>query len=325
MHRVSVSPTARSWRKPMLAAAVRRCSRQSAMSYGCLPSLLEPQLAHMGPGAGLFRWVVLKPRIAANDVSSSDEKLIKNFIRELDTDRLINTDSDGSANIYNSAIKTHRAITKLTPEEHRRAMLVVYLVYRMGYAPSAIELEVPAENKQRVDVLLKRPSGADYMYAECKSQIGSCDRMNKIMTIMKDQIYPVVPPLGSEVEPSEQQRFGLIFSTRRASDDKNICSDFVLVDLQAYPTLAAYKQSSESTFTNSIPKDYADPENGKRPYGNVEETTEHLVPLTRDKSSADLEKHRKEMHNLMWGNGGASGTDAYRVMMQVRTHTCCSL
>ena len=296
------------------------------MSYGCLPSLLEPQLAHMGPWAGLFRWAVFKPRIATKDTSSSsDEKLIKDYIRELDTKSLINLDSDGSANIYNSAIKTHRVITKLTPEEHRRAMLVAMLVYKCGYAPSVIELEVPAENKQRVDVLVKRPSGIGYMHAECKSQIGSWDRTNRIMTILKDQIYPVVPPLGSDAEPCEQQRFGLIFSTRRASDNKNICPDSVLVDLQEYPTLTAYKQGGESTFTNSIPKDYVDPRNGKRPYGNVEETTEHLVPLTRDKSSADLEKHRREMHNMMWGNGGASGSDAYRVMMQVRAHTCCSL
>jgi hypothetical protein len=77
------------------------------------------------------------PGIAAAGVPSLNEEkheiLIKQYVRELDTKGHIELDSDDGAEIYGSLFQRHRSITKLTPEELRRAMLVVHLVYEKGY------------------------------------------------------------------------------------------------------------------------------------------------------------------------------------------------
>jgi hypothetical protein len=195
----------------MLASALGRYSRQSAVGHDALRFLLNPRRSPARPE--IASWVL--PGIAAcvSSVTKAHECLIKSYVRKVDTNGLIQLDAHGSAEIYSSAFKKGRSITKLTPEEHRRAMLVAHLVYEKGYKPSDIVLE-HSVGSRRLDVLVKRPCGADYMYGECKRLI----ERDQVDAILERQIYPLVAQLSTGAEPLEQQRFGLIFSSRLASD-----------------------------------------------------------------------------------------------------------
>ena len=311
-----VSLSSRSSRRPMLAAAVRRCSQQVAVCYGGRLSLRVP-LQHTPMRPQLASWVnpCNVATLCRATTEAKHENLIKHFIRELDTDALIQLKDDGGE-IYSEAFTKGRSITKLTPEELRRAMLVAHLVYKKGYSPSDISLEHLLDNR-RLDVLLRRPCGAGYMYAECKRQL----KPEMVEGILREQIYPFVPPLGSDAETHKRQRFGLIFSSRLTSDER-VELNKVLVDLETYPTLAAYKQGRgiSGDATTPIPERYEHPEDGDKLYGNVDTPTSLLKPLSRDATPDELERCRRRMHNLLWRGGGSSFNDVYRVMVEVRTH-----
>ena len=62
-------------------------------------------------------------------------------------------------------------------------------------------------------------------------------------------------------------------------------------------------------------------------YGNVKVASDTLEPLRTDVTSAELLSARKAIHNHLWGGGGASYTDVYRVIIELvlcRYHDECT-
>ena len=62
-------------------------------------------------------------------------------------------------------------------------------------------------------------------------------------------------------------------------------------------------------------------------YGNVEVASESLRPLSTDVTTAELLGARKAIHNHLWGGGGASYTDVYRIIVELvlcRHHDECT-
>ena len=62
-------------------------------------------------------------------------------------------------------------------------------------------------------------------------------------------------------------------------------------------------------------------------YGNVEVASESLKPLCTNVTTAELLRARKAIHNHLWGGGGASYTDVYRIIVELvlcRHHDECT-
>ena len=62
-------------------------------------------------------------------------------------------------------------------------------------------------------------------------------------------------------------------------------------------------------------------------YGNVEVASESLKPLCTNVTTAELLSARKAIHNHLWGGGGASYTDVYRIIVELvlcRHHDECT-
>ena len=62
-------------------------------------------------------------------------------------------------------------------------------------------------------------------------------------------------------------------------------------------------------------------------YGNVKVASDTLKPLRTDVTSTELLSARKAIHNHLWGGGGASYTDVYRVIIELvlcRYHDECT-
>ena len=62
-------------------------------------------------------------------------------------------------------------------------------------------------------------------------------------------------------------------------------------------------------------------------YGNVKVARDTLKPLRTDVTSTQLLNARKAIHNHLWGGGGASYTDVYRVIIELvlcRYHDECT-
>ena len=270
----------------------------------------------------------------------TQEEMIKKYIAKLDTRGLIEFLPDGSIN-YSSQITLHRAITKpsstkLVPEEYRRAMLVAHLVYERGYDESNIELEVPmisddSGDNKRLDLVLLRPDGQYYLYAEVKADL---ETASKVPKLFREKVFPFAskPVAGTNAE-MHTPMVGVLFASR-VSSDGCVKPNVAVVDMEKYPTEKAWTSqgspwSGLSTSASSIPSGYESPVVGK-PYGNVVAESEELKPLLPDKTGAELDLIRTRIHDLLWSGGAAADTDVYRVMIEVRpcismTSTCHSM
>ena len=238
-----------------------------------------------------------------------DYILLEKQIRVLDPDgKFVKVDLESQEVWYNPEIKQHRKIRQLTPEEMVRAFLVSKLVSSLGYKPQCIELEKEKiigrkGNKEgvRIDVLVRedKEKYKPFMIIEAKAP----DEYEKQMEdSLKFQLFEV-----AKLEKGVQY---LVYYTAYPDKSKNEVKERILsVSFSKHESYNDWEDSGTPNLL-SIPRNY----------GKVEKpvfTKGGLTDLRKDVEKNELDRIRRELHNVLWGGGRYQGNEIFLFVMKM--------
>ncbi|MBU2634667.1 MAG: N-6 DNA methylase [Nanoarchaeota archaeon] len=209
---------------------------------------------------------------------------------------------------YDSTIKQHREINKITgDEEVVRAYILARLVNELGYSSENIELEKkypsgrPKVTNPRIDIIVKDDKGNPFFFIELKSPDDY--EKNKDQNI-NDQLF--------SLSGIEQSKYGtkvkyLVYYTIEIIGD-NIKDKCIIIDYEKFSSFDSWKEVRD--FTNELPKRYGKAQ--KEPY--IKDGKKDLEVSFTHKQ---LDSLRKNLHNVLWGGGGMDDNDIFSSLVNI--------
>jgi type I restriction enzyme M protein len=220
-----------------------------------------------------------------------------------------NPTHSGGTVTYNttSAILIHESITRLTDEEYVRAYLVVRLVRELGYPASSLELEKtytigrPSPTRAQIDIKIWDRRGTTpttFAIIEAKRP----DTFDSYATLIEDQLF----------SPANQEyAAGIKYAIWYTVDFLGgILSDrAIVIDFRRYHDYETRVNDGEIGHNLDIPIEYG----VVRKHRYIKGTT----PLKTDVTLAELERLRRDFHNVLWGGAKMGDTDVFNNLLKV--------
>ncbi len=208
---------------------------------------------------------------------------------------------------YDRSIKSSREIKVVSgDEEVVRSYLVTKLINELGYKKENIELEKeydigrPKVNKPRIDVIVRDNSGNAFLYIELKSPQ---DYEKNKDEVIEKQLFNLA---SQEQGQGKNVKYLVLYTVEIFG--KEIKDKCILIDYDKFKSFDAWKEVRD--FTDELPERYGKAQ--KEPYikgGKKDlETT-----FTYDQ----LNSLRKNLHNVLWGGGGADDNDIFSSLVNI--------
>ncbi|MCF7872872.1 MAG: N-6 DNA methylase [Candidatus Omnitrophica bacterium] len=208
---------------------------------------------------------------------------------------------------YSRDIKSHREIKTISGDEEAvRSFLVAKLVNELGYKTEKIELEKeydigrPKINKPRIDTIVRDNKNNAFLYIEIKSPQEY--EKNKDEVIEK-QLFNLA---SQEQGQGKKVKYLALYTVEVVEDEvKDKC---ILIDYEKFPSFSEWKDVRD--FTDELPERYGKAQ--KEPYikGGKKD-------LDISFSYEQLDGIRKNLHNVLWGGGGADDNDIFSSLVNI--------
>jgi type I restriction enzyme M protein len=208
---------------------------------------------------------------------------------------------------YGSKIKKHRDIKSISGgEELVRGYLLTKLVNELGYKEENIEIEKeydigrPKVNKPRIDVIVRDEKGNAFLYIELKSPQ---DYEKDKDEVIEKQLFN----LASQEHGQGKKVKYLVLYTVEVVDDK-IKDRCILIDYEKFKSFDSWKEIRN--YADELPARYGKAQ--KEPYikGGKKD-------LDTSFTHEQLEGLRKNLHNVLWGGGGADDNDIFSSLVNI--------
>ena len=207
---------------------------------------------------------------------------------------------------YNSKIKQFRDIKKISgDEEPVRGYLLTKLINELGYEEKNIETEKeydigrPKVNKPRIDVIVRDNNGNAFLYIEVKSPQ---DYEKDKDEVIEKQLFNLA---SQEKGQGKNVKYLVLYTIELIG--KEIKDKCVLIDYEKFKSFDAWKEVRD--FTDQLPKRYGKAQ--KEPYIKGKKDLE--INFTHEK----LDALRKNLHNVLWGGGGADDNDIFSSLVNI--------
>jgi len=208
---------------------------------------------------------------------------------------------------YDKSIKSHREIKTISGDEEAvRSYLVTKLINELGYKKENIELEKeydigrPKINKPRIDVIVRDDKGNAFLYVEAKSPQ---DYEKNKDEVIEKQLFN----LASQEKGQGKKVKYLVLYTVEVIEDK-IKDKCILIDYEKFPSFKEWKDVRN--FTDELPERYGKAQ--KEPYVKDGEKD-----LDTSFTCEQLDGIRKNLHNVLWGGGGADDNDIFSSLVNI--------
>jgi len=208
---------------------------------------------------------------------------------------------------YNPNIKSHREIKSISGDEEAvRGYLVAKLVNELGYKKENIELEKeydigrPKVNKPRIDIIVKDDRGDAFLYIETKSPQ---DYEKDKDEVIEKQLFNLA---SQEQGQGKKVKYMVLYTVEIVEDEiKDKC---ILIDYEKFPSFDTWKEVRD--FTDELPERYGKAQ--KEPYikGGKKD-------LDTSFTYEQLDGIRKNLHNVLWGGGGADDNDIFSSLVNI--------
>ena len=208
---------------------------------------------------------------------------------------------------YDKGIKSHREIKTISGDEEAvRSYLVTKLINELGYKKENIELEKeydigrPKVNKPRIDVIVRDDKDNVFLYIEAKSPQ---DYEKNKDEVIEKQLFN----LASQEQGQGKKVKYLVLYTVEIVEDK-IKDKCILIDYEKFPSFEEWKDVRN--FTDELPERYGKAQ--KEPYikGGKKD-------LDTSFTYEQLDGIRKNLHNVLWGGGGADDNDIFSSLVNI--------
>jgi type I restriction enzyme M protein len=208
---------------------------------------------------------------------------------------------------YGSKIKKHRDIKSISGDEELvRGYLLTKLVNELGYKEENIEIEKeydigrPKVNKPRIDVIVRDEKGNAFLYIELKSPQ---DYEKDKDEVIEKQLFN----LASQEHGQGKKVKYLVLYTVEVVDDK-IKDRCILIDYEKFKSFDSWKEIRN--YADELPARYGKAQ--KEPYikGGKKD-------LDTSFTHEQLEGLRKNLHNVLWGGGGADDNDIFSSLVNI--------
>ncbi len=208
---------------------------------------------------------------------------------------------------YDKSIKSHREIKTISGDEEAvRSYLVAKLVNELGYKKENIELEKeydigrPKVNKPRIDAIVRDDKDNAFLYIEAKSPQ---DYEKNKDEVIEKQLFS----LASQEQGQGKKVKYLVLYTVEIVEDK-IKDKCILIDYEKFPSFEEWKDVRN--FTDELPERYGKAQ--KEPYvkGGKKD-------LDASFTYEQLDGIRKNLHNVLWGGGGADDNDIFSSLVNI--------
>jgi len=239
-------------------------------------------------------------------VDIQERRTFQKHIKRLDPKgEFVKVDLERNEVRYTDLIKQHRKIRELGKEEIVRAYLVVKLITQLGYAPECIELEkehiIGRKKKRtaaRIDVLVKRPDNSyeTFMIIEIKAS----DEYDKEFDEIRTQLFQI-----ARLEKGTQY---LIYYTAYIFE-QDLKERLISISYSRYDSYHGWESEGKPNLMG-IPQEYAIV---KKPVF----TKTGRPDLREDVSKDELERIRKDLHNVLWGGGRYHGNEIFNFVMKL--------
>jgi len=208
---------------------------------------------------------------------------------------------------YGFKIKKHRNIKTISgDEEFVRGYLLTKLVNELGYKEENIEIEKeydvgrPKVNKPRIDIIVRDEKGNAFLYVELKSPQ---DYEKDKDEVIEKQLFN----LASQEQGQGKKVKYLVLYTVEVVDDK-IKDKCILIDYEKFKSFDAWKEIRN--YADELPARYGKAQ--KEPYIKGDKKD-----LDTSFTHEQLEGLRKNLHNVLWGGGGADDNDIFSSLVNI--------
>lgn len=208
---------------------------------------------------------------------------------------------------YGTKIKKHRDIKSISGDEELvRGYLLTKLVNELGYKEENIEIEKeydigrPKVNKPRIDVIVRDDKENAFLYIEAKSPQ---DYEKNKDEVIEKQLFN----LASQEQGQGKKVKYLVLYTVEVIEDK-IKDKCILIDYEKFSSFEKWKDVRD--FTDELPERYGKAQ--KEPYikGGKKD-------LDTSFTYEQLDGIRKNLHNVLWGGGGADDNDIFSSLVNI--------
>jgi len=208
---------------------------------------------------------------------------------------------------YDKSIKSSREIKRVSGDEEAvRSYLVTKLINELGYKKENIELEKeydigrPKVNKPRIDVIVRDDKNNAFLYIETKSPQ---DYEKNKDEVIEKQLFN----LASQEKGQGKKVKYLVLYTVEVIEDK-IKDKCILINYEKFPSFEEWKDVRN--FTDELPERYGKAQ--KEPYvkGGKKD-------LDTSFTYEQLDGIRKNLHNVLWGGGGADDNDIFSSLVNI--------
>lgn len=229
----------------------------------------------------------------------------KNIKRLDPNEEFVKIDVEAKQVKYSEKIIQHRKISELTPEEIVRAYLVIKLITQLKYSPDCIELEkehVIGRRKKktaaRIDVLIKRPDNSfeTFMIIEVKAP----EEYEREYQEIRTQLFEV-----AKLEKGTQY---LIYYTAYVTEQE-LKEKLTSISYSRYDSYSGWESEGKPNLMG-IPQEYAIIKKPVFTKGGVPD-------LRKDVDKNELERIRKELHDVLWGGGRYHGNEIFVFIMKM--------
>ena len=208
---------------------------------------------------------------------------------------------------YDKSIKSSREIKRVSGnEEAVRSYLVTKLINELGYRKENIELEKeydigrPKVNKPRIDVIVRDDKKNAFLYIETKSPQ---DYEKNKDEVIEKQLFNLA---SQEKGQGKKVKYLVLYTVEVIGKDiKDKC---ILIDYEKFSSFGEWKDVRN--FTDELPEKYGKAQ--KEPYvkGGKKD-------LDTSFTYEQLDGIRKNLHNVLWGGGGADDNDIFSSLVNI--------
>ena len=229
-----------------------------------------------------------------NYLDNSSKKVAKFILREKKAE-------------YGADIKKHRDIKSISGDEELvRGYLITKLVNELGYKEKNIEIETeyklgrPKVTKPRIDVIVRDNNGDAFLFIELKSPQ---DYEKNKDEVIEDQLFGLA---SQEQGQGKNVKYLVLYTVETVG--KEIKDKCILIDYEKFRSFDAWKEIRD--FTDELPARYGKAQ--KEPYikGGKKDLE---TSFTHDQ----LDGLRKNLHNVLWGGGGADDNDIFSSLVNI--------
>jgi len=234
------------------------------------------------------------------------QKPIKNYLKK-SSQKVVDFVMQDKKVKYDKSIKSHREIKTISgDEEVVRSYLVTKLINELGYKKENIELEKqydigrPKVNKPRIDIIVRDNKNNAFLYIELKSPQ---DYEKDKDEVIEKQLFN----LASQEKGQGKKVKYLVLYTVEVIEDK-IKDKCILIDYEKFPSFEEWKDVRN--FTDELPERYGKAQ--KEPY-----IKNGKKDLDTSFTYEQLDGIRKNLHNVLWGGGGADDNDIFSSLVNI--------